>query len=142
MLKIYLQFLDGCTLQASFIHLGQTNDSLSPKTPYCCKLTQHSKGSALEFGVWSDGKTQEEGAETWLRTKLFPRLVKWIVLEHNPSSTIPDSSLCLVDLNDYNEKYQQLKTKYGAEMVKVSIEIFLYECLRHYCTVLPSPPHI
>jgi hypothetical protein len=81
---------------------------------------QHSKGSSIEFGI-SLKSTPEEGAESWLRKKLFPRLVKWIVLDHSPSSEIPDASLCLVELNEYNEKYQELKKKYGPEMVKVKI---------------------
>lgn len=106
------------------MHLGNTDDSLSPRTPYCCGLKpglEGETGVSLEFGLWQEdpGKAVEEGAEPWLRTKLFPRLIKWIVLEHNPSSALPEASLNLVDLNEYNEKYQELKKKYGPQMVEV-----------------------
>ncbi|KAF4527908.1 hypothetical protein B566_EDAN011299 [Ephemera danica] len=115
--------LDGPRTQATFIHLGPFSDSLCPHTPYSCNFKPHSEkeGGVLEFSLWLEGEkgVVEEGNHSWLKSKLFPRLVKWIVLEHGISSILPESSLNLVDLQKYNDKYQELKQKYGPRMVEI-----------------------
>lgn len=68
-----------------------------------------------------DGSDQ---AENWLRTTLFPKVVKWIAAKPREKSVIPSGSLTLIDINKYNCTYNRLKSKYGPYFVKVRANSF------------------
>lgn len=54
----------------------------------------------------------------WLKNVLFPKLEKWIE-NSNDEKSDGIKSLNLIDMEEYNKLYSELKTKYGTEMVKV-----------------------
>ncbi|KAF7994425.1 hypothetical protein HCN44_003897 [Aphidius gifuensis] len=56
------------------------------------------------------------GAE-WLKDKLFPRLIKWIEFDPKHDSFV-DGSLNLVSPEIYADLYNNLKKKYGKELVE------------------------
>lgn len=62
---------------------------------------------------------------TWMEHCLLPKLVKWCDQEpfdHDGSGLVSNvQSLSLVDIEEYNDLYNELKLKYGVEMVKVNM---------------------
>lgn len=54
----------------------------------------------------------------WIKKQLFPRLIKWMNDSEMKNSFI-NGSLNLVSNNRYATLYNQLKEKYGAEIVKI-----------------------
>lgn len=54
----------------------------------------------------------------WIKTHLFPRLIKWIDNSEMQNNFV-SGSLNLVPTDKYAELYGQLKQKYGAEIVKI-----------------------
>lgn len=57
-----------------------------------------------------------EGSFEWLANVLLPKLASWAVTLMTP---LDKRSENLVDKEQYAEKYQDLKVKYGREIVKV-----------------------
>lgn len=65
----------------------------------------------------SDNGNYDKGCD-WLKSKFFPRLMKWMDSENdNVGPRI--SSLSLVSVEKYTLLYNQLKEKYGAKMINV-----------------------
>ena len=63
------------------------------------------------------------GAETlktkeWLYTKVAPLFLKWMKFDISEKGN-QIKSLGLLDLEEYNNLYNSLKLKYGAEMVRI-----------------------
>lgn len=59
---------------------------------------------------------------TWIKHCLLSKFVKWCdqeLVEDSPGIVSNVQSLSLVDIEEYNDLYNELKTKYGLEMVKV-----------------------
>lgn len=56
----------------------------------------------------------------WIERIFLPKIRKWIESSAGGSHNRNIDSLALVNLQEYNELYNQLKIKYGANMVKVS----------------------
>ena len=63
---------------------------------------------------WSD----DNGNLIWLRDHFFPKLLKWIENEV-PKNSLVNGSLKLVSPEKYTNLYNNLKLKYGTEMVKI-----------------------
>ncbi|KAH9635322.1 hypothetical protein HF086_017888 [Spodoptera exigua] len=69
----------------------------------------------------------------WLSNTLLPQLIKWgTESESSTKSNMCNESLSLVSQTEYYEKYNDLKVKYGKEMVKIWPECtdaskFVYE---------------
>jgi hypothetical protein len=62
----------------------------------------------------------------WIKNQLFPKIIKWAetaVIEDR-SNRLITSSLNLVNIAKYNKLYQQLKKKYGLQMVQVRYMLF------------------
>lgn len=60
---------------------------------------------------------------TWIKHCLLPKMVKWCdqeLGEECQGFVSNVQSLSLVDIEEYNDLYNELKAKYGLEMVKVS----------------------
>lgn len=55
----------------------------------------------------------------WLEKTVLPQVMKWFNDDNNGSTQICSESLSLVPKGKYYEKYNNLKIKYGVEMVKV-----------------------
>lgn len=94
-------------------------DGVSPFS-YKATLTSDNLISIEVIGDESDKKVF-----TWIKHCLLPKLVKWCdqeVSEENQGIVSNVQSLSLVDIEEYNDLYNELKMKYGLEMVKVSIE--------------------
>lgn len=67
---------------------------------------------------------------TWIKHVFIPKISKWIVSmeadcdERKKSAFDSVESLSLINLTEYNQLYNDLKTKYGEHMVKVNVEKF------------------
>ncbi|KAJ8722521.1 hypothetical protein PYW07_003701 [Mythimna separata] len=79
---------------------------------------------------------QDESSKSynWLVNTLLPQLIKWgsETTNHKTKSKLCNESLSLVSQTKYYEKYNDLKLKYGKEMVKIWPECtdaskFVYE---------------
>jgi hypothetical protein len=57
----------------------------------------------------------------WIKKQLFPKIIKWAetAVIDGRSNRLVTSSLNLVNIAKYNKLYQQLKKKYGLQMVQV-----------------------
>jgi hypothetical protein len=95
---------------------------MQTKLPYKFKATLTLEMS-IKFLLYTkrDGSDQ---TENWLRTSLFPKVVKWIAAKPREKSAIPSGSLTLIDINKYNSTYNRLKAKYGPYFVKVGLSYF------------------
>lgn len=68
------------------------------------------------------GDEPDKRAFTWIKYCLLPKLVRWCdhELGEDSQGTVSSvQSLSLVDVEEYNDLYNELKIKYGLEMVKV-----------------------
>ncbi|XP_012537223.1 probable tRNA (uracil-O(2)-)-methyltransferase [Monomorium pharaonis] len=89
--------------------------SLGPNTAY---RIQHREYVSTCISIHrSDNGNYDKGCE-WLKSKLFPRLMKWLNRE-NDNAGPRISSLSLVSVERYTSLYNQLKEKYGSRMVSV-----------------------
>lgn len=55
----------------------------------------------------------------WLESNLFPKLLKWMDSADEPQKGFAMASHSLVNAEEYNVKYNELKLKYGKRMVEV-----------------------
>lgn len=110
----------------------QNGLSLLPKFPY--KLW-HKTGVTL--GVPSSLKITDPSL-VWLKKCLLPQLQKWALAQNiedgseSVETGLPTKSHALISTEKYAEVYQNLKSKYGREMVKIWPECtdpakFVYE---------------
>lgn len=89
--------------------------SLGPNTTYSI---QHREYVSTCINVCkSDDDNCGRGCD-WLKSKFFPRLMKWMDSE-NESAGPRISSLSLVSIEKYTLLYNRLKEKYGTGMVNV-----------------------
>lgn len=95
------------------------NHCSSAETPYAIRYT-------LASIVADTDRINELGSPNtnWVERCLLPRIIKWSHSFQNENSiagteTSRVESLGLIDLEEYNELYNELKTKYGLDMVKV-----------------------
>lgn len=76
-----------------------------------------------EISAEAIGDELDKRIFTWMKHCLLPKLVKWCdqeALADDSSGMISNvPSLSLVDIEEYNDLYNELKVKYGLEMVKV-----------------------
>ncbi|XP_059479946.1 probable tRNA (uracil-O(2)-)-methyltransferase [Neocloeon triangulifer] len=125
-------FIDFTNNEATFVPFFEDGDTMQTKLPYKFQGV-FSPGLRIKFLVYSR-RPALDLSENWLRTTLFPRVVKWISAKPKEKSTIPTGSLTLVDLDKYNATYNRLKLKFGPYFVKIWTEQtdplkFVYEDL-------------
>lgn len=114
--KLSICRLDFTSRSASFIAVDVA-DGVSPFS-YKVMLTSDNLISIEAIGDELDKKVF-----TWMKHCLLPKLVRWCDHELGEGSqgTVSSvQSLSLVDIEEYNDLYNELKVKYGLEMVKVS----------------------
>lgn len=75
------------------------------------------KNKFLTISTSTDQKDTKSAL--WLKNVLFAKLEKWIE-NSNDEKSEGIKSLNLIDMEEYNQLYSELKIKYGTEMVKVS----------------------
>lgn len=93
---------------------------------FAIQLIPDDDGSA-RINVMAPNCTDENSKRqsNWIGNIFMPKISKWIIsLEENykeKSSSEFESidSLSLIDLSEYNQLYNDLKVKYGENMVKV-----------------------
>lgn len=62
--------------------------------------------------------------EQWLQYCLLPKFTKWWTsFADDTESSERIESLSLINIEEYNQLYNELKDKYGIDMVKVSLKI-------------------
>lgn len=102
----------------SFCHKPIVRDkqSLGPDVVYSI---QHREYNSTSISIYkSDCKRSDSGGCDWLRSKFFPRLIKWM---KNETTTIGPqiNSLSLVSVEKYTSLYNEMKRKYGEAMVRM-----------------------
>ncbi|KAJ6633080.1 putative tRNA (uracil-O(2)-)-methyltransferase [Pseudolycoriella hygida] len=110
-----LVLIDFTSKSASFTTIDAA-DGVSPFS-YRVMLTSDNLISIEVIGDESNSKVC-----TWIKHCLLPKLVKWHDQELGADSQGMVSnveSLSLVNIEEYNDLYNQLKAKYGLEMVKI-----------------------
>lgn len=89
--------------------------SLGPNTAY---RIQHREYASTCINVCKMDDESCGRSCDWLKSKFFPRLMKWMDSE-NDTAGPRISSLGLVSVEKYTSLYNRLKEKYGTRMVKV-----------------------
>lgn len=83
--------------------------------PYYISLDNE---KTFAIGVEKADLNLSNASLTWLREKLFTRLLKWMENDRPNEDALVDGSLNLVSSENYTNLYNKLKQKYGLEMVK------------------------
>jgi hypothetical protein len=98
--------------------------SLTPNFPYSFCYQEEKREIVLD--IRNDSNAHISCVD-WIKEHLFPKLIKWAETAdiENESSHLVTSSLNLVDIVEYNELYQQLKKKYGLQIIQVR-KLFIY----------------
>lgn len=115
MKKMFSKKIDFSSKSASFMTVD-VKDGVSPFS-YKVMLTNDNLISIEVIGEEPDNRVF-----TWIKHCLLPKLVKWCDQELGVDSQGLVSnvqSLSLVNIEEYNDLYNELKVKYGLEMVKV-----------------------
>ncbi|XP_014481430.1 PREDICTED: probable tRNA (uracil-O(2)-)-methyltransferase isoform X2 [Dinoponera quadriceps] len=92
--------------------LVQGKQSLGPSAAYS---VQHREYGSTCINIHRSEDCDK--SRDWLRSRLLPRLIKWMLSENVGRPKI--NSLSLVSAEKYTLLYNRLKEKYGTEMVKV-----------------------
>ncbi|XP_058797355.1 probable tRNA (uracil-O(2)-)-methyltransferase [Phymastichus coffea] len=88
--------------------------SLGFDYPYQIKYENNKISIAVQhFNEWKESQNL-----VWLQNHFFNRLLKWIKNE-SPKNSLVTGSLKLVSAEKYTDLYNELKLKYGTEMVKI-----------------------
>ncbi|GLV32377.1 uncharacterized protein CBL_00914 [Carabus blaptoides fortunei] len=96
---------------ATFIAISDcTKIALSPNFAFDIELD---KGKLMKISV-NDIEIAEEKASAWLADILFPKLLAWTEIRDTPVQ----KSLALIAVDKYCQLYQDLKLKYGENIVK------------------------
>jgi len=105
-------------------HSKQSN--LTPNFPYSfCYVEENSE---IILAVMNEKNACISNVD-WIKGHLFPKIIKWAETAgtEDKSSRLVTSSLNLVNIVKYNKLYQQLKKKYGPQMVQVKqMRIYSY----------------
>lgn len=97
---------------ATFIAISESSKTaLSPNFAFDVELD---KSNLMKICV-NDLETEQEKASEWLADILFPKLIAWTEIR----DTLVQKSLTLVPVDKYCQLYQDLKLKYGEDIVKV-----------------------
>uniref|UniRef100_A0A1B0CTG8 tRNA (uracil-O(2)-)-methyltransferase n=1 Tax=Lutzomyia longipalpis TaxID=7200 RepID=A0A1B0CTG8_LUTLO len=105
-------FIDVTAMKASFFTYQHEQQCLILRSGYYLSYNSHH----LELGVYS-GSELDDG-DSWFKF-VFSRFVNMMT---NPKPT-QIRSLSLVGIEPYSRKYQQLKEKYGEDLVKGWLEV-------------------
>lgn len=103
-------------------HRKQPN--LTPSFPYSfCYLEEKSE---IILTVKNENSLCISNVD-WIKGQLFPKIIKWAETAdiEDESNRLVTTSLNLVNIVKYNKLYQQLKKKYGHQMVQVK-QIYMY----------------
>lgn len=97
---------------------GGSGPSVVPRTNYSFTFTTH--GIRLSF-FEDDGSTSPEvrAGVVWVQKNILPKLIKWTAEVLEDGKVEDRGSLKLVNIQEYNQLYQQLKMKYGKPLVKM-----------------------
>lgn len=118
---------------AELVHIGARSVSFLPLDRTSIVSKAFNLEIIAENGTDGDGglvattladKNRSADCETkllnWIDRIFLPRIRKWIESSAGGQRDQTIDSLALVNLQEYNELYNQLKIKYGENMVKVS----------------------
>lgn len=111
-----LVFIDKGSVSVTSFHkpivLGK--QTLGLNVPY---RIQHHQYASTCINVCKSNDNYGKSCD-WLKSKFFPRLMKWMDSENDNAGT-RISSLSLISVEKYTLLYNQLKEKYGTGMVNV-----------------------
>ena len=74
----------------------------------------------IQLLVQDDLNTSQEKTLNWFTTKVLPKLKKWME-DDDKNFSKSETSLRLINLEEYNHLYSKFKEKYGKEFLKVTI---------------------
>lgn len=101
---------------SNFVDEANKKQSLSMKWPY--RIEHDAKSRTVSLHVYGEEDFSENSSVKWLKEQFFPRFLKWANAENLVGGLI-SGSLNLIPVEKYAILYNELKIKYGAEMVKV-----------------------
>ncbi|EZA59094.1 hypothetical protein DMN91_008445 [Ooceraea biroi] len=93
----------------------QDKQPLGPSMAYS---VQHHEYNSTCISIHKSDNKDCSKSHVWLKSKFFPRLIKWMGSE-SKSSGPKINSLNLVSVERYTLLYNRLKERYGTEMVKM-----------------------
>jgi hypothetical protein len=114
-------------LQNVALFIGLQEDceqpNLTPNFPYSFCYQEESKEIVLDIQTQNSACIS---SADWIKGHLFPKMIKWAETADikNESSGLVTSSLALVNVAKYSKLYQELKKKYGLQMVQVKPYLF------------------
>lgn len=116
--SLELAIIDKANGRIAFVSnfIDKSKQPLCLKWPYILEHNLESQRISLRVQV--EENLGQDPSVKWLKEQFFPRFVKWTDME-NPSDALTSGSLNLVSVEKYAALYNDLKKKYGTEMVKI-----------------------
>ncbi|XP_069165523.1 probable tRNA (uracil-O(2)-)-methyltransferase [Procambarus clarkii] len=111
--------IDGENVRVSYFAASKTAvPSVVPCTNYSLSFT--TTGIGLSYFEDNGSESPEARASTvWLQKNVLPKLKKWSAEVQEGGDVEDKGSLKLINVQEYNQLYQQLKIKYGKALVKM-----------------------
>ncbi|KAH0567382.1 probable tRNA (uracil-O(2)-)-methyltransferase [Cotesia glomerata] len=98
--------------------LDDSKKSLGLKWPYKIINDNNNKQVSLLIPNEFSNESTNESSIDWLKTKLFSSLVKWMEYDDKQKKSFIQGSLNLISNEKYCKLYNELKKKYGIDLVK------------------------
>ncbi|XP_014236865.1 probable tRNA (uracil-O(2)-)-methyltransferase [Trichogramma pretiosum] len=113
-LELSLIDLNSNILTFSFLNYDKEKKSLGFEYSYQIRYEKDNVSIHIQnIECW-----QENSNLSWFEDCFFPKLIKWIEND-TPKNSLINGSLKLVSSEEYTDLYNNLKLKYGAEMIKI-----------------------
>ncbi|XP_071533082.1 probable tRNA (uracil-O(2)-)-methyltransferase isoform X1 [Panulirus ornatus] len=124
--------IDGRRMCVSYLtESNRAAHCVIPRINYSFFFTASSIGFSC-FKEKDDESLKEDPNVMWVQKNVFPKLRKWATEVLEDGNVEDRGSLRLIDVQEYNDSYQRLKSKYGHSLVKMWPETtdplkFVYE---------------
>lgn len=118
-------FKDPANYCAAFLGL-QNTESIDTSKKFIIEAKNRNNNAAeLVVSVLKDGSESTDLLERdckWIKHAFTSKVVRWIETMEDTEDSIIHQSISLLNLEEYNQLYNDLKVKYGEHMVKVKLD--------------------
>lgn len=99
--------------------------TLPSTSPATFTISVHTENDVDSIAIYVSDSVGELSSHKWLEHVFFPKVIKWTnSMDESTTNGESVESLSLISMQKYNEKYNELKTKYGLKMVEVNLYAF------------------
>lgn len=124
-LKLFATLLEVVLIDrssSSVIYIGESPNSgpsIHPRMSYSLSRMDENVCLSILTELSKVEQEKEDPNISWLRKNVLPKVCKW-ALDVSDDGVVEDrGSICLVNMQEYTQLYQELKIKYGKPLVKM-----------------------